>query len=575
MRWTLKPKPDKQQIDQLAKALKVDGLVALLLQQRGITTYKEAKKFFRPELTDLHDPFLMEDMDLAVTRIDMAISNNENILVFGDYDVDGTTAVALVSSYLLQQYPNVATYIPDRYEEGYGISYKGIDFAEDNGFSLIIALDCGVKAIDKVRYAKEKGIDFIICDHHRPSDQLPDAVAVLDSKRDDCSYPYDELCGCGVGFKLIQALATKNGETIDDLIPYLDLVATAIGADIVPITGENRVLAYFGLQVINSNPRIGFKAIINQIKKQELTITDVVFIIAPRINAAGRMKHGQYAVNLLIETNMEQAESMAKEIEQFNFDRRNLDQEITAEALVQITENQEEERFTSVVYKETWHKGVIGIVASRLTETYYRPTLVFTKSGEKLAASARSVKGFDVYNALQECSDCIEQFGGHKYAAGLTLLPEQYAPFKAKFEKVVNETIEPHLLTPEIKVDSAISLNGITPKLLRIINQFAPFGPGNMTPVFMAKNLRDTGYAKGVGEDEKHLKCKVYQKAPLSGSPVRQTRRVERSFDAIGFNLGDKLSKVQNGESFSAVFTIEENEWNGNVSLQLKLKDIK
>jgi len=562
MRWTLKPKPEPQQIKEISYALKVDGLVAQLLIQRGITNYAEAKKFFRPELSDLHDPFLMKDMDLAVARIEKAITNNENILVFGDYDVDGTTSVALVSSYLLQHYPNVATYIPDRYDEGYGISFKGIDFAEDNGFSLIIALDCGVKAIEKVAYAKEKAIDFIICDHHRPGDQLPDAVAVLDPKRVDCPYPYDELCGCGVGFKLVQALAVNYGETIDDLIPYLDLVATAIGADIVPITGENRVLAYFGLQVINANPRIGFKAIINQIKKQELTITDVVFIIAPRINAAGRMKHGQHAVDLLIETNLEQAEVIAKEIEQFNFDRRNLDQEITAEALIQITENKEEKRFTSVVYKETWHKGVIGIVASRLTETYYRPTLVFTKSGDKLAASARSVKGFDVYNALHACSNYIEQFGGHKYAAGLTLVEEQYDGFKNQFEKVVSETIDPNLLIPEIKVDCMIPLAQITPKLLRIIRQFGPFGPGNMTPVFMAENLRDTGYAKGVGDDEKHLKLSVTQ----NGS---------RPIGGIGFNLGDKLPTVKNKGNFNAVFSIEENEWNGNVSMQLKLRDIK
>ena len=562
MRWTLKPKPEARQIEELSNALNIDGLVAQLLIQRGITTYEEAKRFFRPELSDLHDPFLMKDMDLAVARIEKAVADNENILVFGDYDVDGTTSVALVSSYLLQHYPNVATYIPDRYDEGYGVSYKGIDFAEDNGFSLIIALDCGVKAIEKVTYAKEKGIDFIICDHHRPGNQLPDAIALLDPKRDDCSYPYDELCGCGVGFKLVQALAVNNGETIDDLIPYLDLVATAIGADIVPITGENRTLAYFGLQVINANPRIGFKAIINQIKKQELTITDVVFIIAPRINAAGRMKHGQHAVNLLIETNSEQAEVIAKEIEQFNFDRRNLDQEITEEALIQITENKEEKRFTSVVYKETWHKGVIGIVASRLTETYYRPTLVFTKSGEKLAASARSVKGFDVYNALQACSEHIEQFGGHKYAAGLTLLEDQYYGFKNQFEKVVSETIDPNLLIPEIKVDCMIPLGQITPKLLRIIRQLAPFGPGNMTPVFMSENLRDTGYAKGVGDGEKHLKLSVTQ----NGS---------RPIGGIGFNLGDKLPTVKNKGTFSAIFSIEENEWNGNVSMQLKLRDIK
>ena len=427
---------------------------------------------------------------------------------------------------------------------------------------MIIALDCGVKAIDKVAYAKEKNIDFIICDHHRPGEFLPDAVAILDPKRSDCNYPYDELCGCGVGFKLIQALGSRRGETIDDLVLYLDLVATAIGADIVPITGENRVLAYYGLQVINANPRAGFKAIINQINKSELTITDVVFIIAPRINAAGRMEHGQHAVDLLTETNLAQAEKFAAGIEKFNTDRRGLDKEITQEALDQILEHKEEEGFTSVVYKDSWHKGVIGIVASRLTETYYRPTLVFTKSGDKLAASARSVKGFDVYNALEGCSDCIEQFGGHKYAAGLTLLEDQYENFKAQFEKVVAETIDPNLLIPEITVDMQIEIKDITPKLMRIINQFAPFGPGNMTPIFMAENIKDSGYAKGVGEDGKHLKFAVTQNdyGPIGG---------------IGFNLGNKMPLVTSRKPFSAVFSIDENEWQGNVSLQLKLKDLR
>lgn len=562
MRWTIKPKPKRQEIDKLSKELNVDGLVAQLFLQRGISNYDEAKRFFRPELSDLHDPFLMKDMEVAVQRIERAIAEQENILIFGDYDVDGTTAVALVSSYLLTYYPNVATYIPDRYKEGYGISYQGIDFAEDNEFSLIIALDCGIKAIDKVTYAKKKHIDFIICDHHRPGEQLPDAVAILDPKRDDCSYPYDELCGCGVGFKLIQALASKKGETIEDLIPYLDLVATAIGADIVPITGENRVLAYHGLQVINSNPRIGIKAIINQVKKSALTITDVVFIIAPRINAAGRMKHGQHAVNLLTENDFEKAAKFAAEIEKFNYDRRELDQEITQEALLQIEANNEKEGFTSVVYKDTWHKGVIGIVASRLTETYYRPTLVFTKSGDKLAASARSVKGFDVYNALQGCADCIEQFGGHKYAAGLTMLEAQYETFKKQFEKVVSKTIDPNLLTPEIIVDAQIDLKDISPKLMRIIKQLAPFGPGNLTPIFMTENLNDSGYAKGVGDDGKHLKLSATQ----NGS---------QPIGAIGFNLGHKLPIVSNGSPFSAVFSLDENEWQGNVSLQLKLRDLR
>ena len=442
MRWTLKPIPDSQKVTHLAQSLGVDTTIATLLVQRGVETYEQAKDFFRPSLKHLHDPFLMQDMDKAVQRIEKAVANDEHILVYGDYDVDGTCSVAMLYSYLTSFYEKVATYIPDRYTEGYGVSKQSIDFASDNDVSLIIALDCGVKAVDLVAYAKEKNIDFVICDHHRPGNVLPKAVAVLDPKREDCTYPYDELCGCGVGFKLIQALASKRGERIDDLLPYLDLVATAIGADIVPITGENRVLAYYGLKVINSKPRVGFKAIISQIKKKKLEISDVVFIIAPRINAAGRMKHGQHAVNLLIENDIERAQEFAEEVETFNTTRRDTDKEITQQALQQIIDNNEQDRYTTVVYQETWHKGVIGIVASRLTETYYRPTLVFTKSGDKLAASARSVKHFDVYNALEQCEDCMEQFGGHKYAAGLTLLPEQFSAFKERFESVVKNTID-------------------------------------------------------------------------------------------------------------------------------------
>ncbi|PTM09070.1 MAG: single-stranded-DNA-specific exonuclease RecJ [Bacteroidetes bacterium] len=562
MRWTLKPKPEAVKVKLLQKVLQIDEVVAVLLLQRGIETYEAAKTFFRPSLSDLHDPFLMKDMDIAVSRIEAAIENNENILVFGDYDVDGTSSVALMSSYLKTRTDNVATYIPDRYDEGYGVSIMGIDFANDNDFSVIIALDCGVKAIDKVAYAKEKGIDFIICDHHRPGNELPQAIAVLDPKRDDCEYPYKELCGCGVGFKLIQALASKEGKTAEDLTEYLDLVATAIGADIVPITGENRALAYFGLQVINSSPRPGIKAIINQVKKDELTITDVVFIVAPRINAAGRMKHGNYAVTLLTETNFELAEEYAAEIEVFNTDRRDADQQITVEALEQIETQNEQERFTTVVYHETWHKGVIGIVASRLIETYYRPTLVFTKSGDRLAASARSVSGFDVYNALEACAEHIEQFGGHKYAAGLTLKEENYEAFKEAFEKEVSKTIDKSILTPEIKVDFKIDLNQVNNKLWRIIKQFAPFGPGNMTPIFMTENLNDTGYGKCVGEDDKHLRITVTQTAA-------------DKIVCIGFGLGDRLSLIKDKKPFKAVYSIDENHWQGRTSLQLKLRDIK
>ncbi|MBF7091157.1 single-stranded-DNA-specific exonuclease RecJ [Flavobacterium sp. ALJ2] len=562
MRWTLKEKPSEDKINHLAQTLNVENFVATLLIQRGIETFDDAKNFFRPSLEHLHDPYLMKDMDKAVSRIEKAIANQENILVFGDYDVDGTTAVSLVSSYLKSYYPNVATYIPDRYAEGYGVSFMGIDFADDNGFSLIIALDCGIKSIDHVAYAKERNIDFIICDHHRPGDTLPDAVAVLDPKREDCFYPYDELCGCGVGFKLIQALGTNRNETIHDLFPYLDLVATAIAADIVPITGENRVLAYFGLQVINSNPRPGIKALVHQVKKKTLDITDVVFIIAPRINAAGRIKHGNHAVELLTEFNFEQAQQFASEIEKYNADRKDLDKQITKEAFQQIEKNQEQNRFSTVVFQEDWHKGVIGIVASRLIETYYRPTLVFTKSGDKYAASARSVKGFDVYNALDACAEHLEQFGGHMYAAGMTLKEENYPTFKEAFEKQVEKTILPEMLTPEIEVDAEINFTDITPKLIRILKQFEPFGPLNMTPVFMTKNIKDTGYAKAMGADEDHLKLFVKQNN-------------SEGISAIGFGLGKKLDLTTQQKPFQATYCISENEWNGTISTQLMLKDIQ
>lgn len=567
MRWTLKTKPDNQKIKVLANQLNVDEIIASLLIQRGVETYEQARHFFRPSLDELHDPFLMKDMDKAVARIENAIKNNESILVYGDYDVDGTTAVSLVSSYLRSAYPNVATYIPDRYNEGYGISFKGIDFAEDNGISLIIALDCGIKSIDHVNYAIEKNIDFIICDHHRPGSELPNAIAVLDPKREDCFYPYDELCGCGIGFKLIHALAITRGGTINDITKYLDLVSIAIAADIVPMTGENRILAKFGLEVINTNPRPGIKALVQNVKKKVLTITDVVFIIAPRINAAGRIKHGNEAVALLTEYDFDQAEKFASEIERHNSDRKDLDKQITIEALDQIEINEETDKFTTVVYNENWHKGVIGIVASRLIETYYRPTIVFTKSGDKLAASARSVKEFDIYNALEASSDHLEQFGGHMYAAGMTLKPENFQNFKDAFEKVVAETIQPGSQTPEIQIDAEINLTDINEKLVRLLNQFEPFGPQNMTPTFMSKNLKDTGYAKQLGKDEEHLKLYIKQ----NNSEGLAAPRV----GAIGFGLGNKLQLVKNQQPFDAVYCIDENEFNGNITLQLRVKDLR
>ncbi len=563
MRWTLREKPNSNKIKTLAKQLNIDTALATLLVQRGVETFDEAKAFFRPDLLNLHNPFLMKDMDKAVNRIEKAIANKEKILVYGDYDVDGTTSVSLMYSYLKTLYDKIGTYIPDRYDEGYGVSFKGIDYAVSEKYSLIIALDCGIKAIDRVDYAKEKGVDFIICDHHRPGSAIPNAVAVLDPKREDCDYPYKELCGCGVGFKLIQAIAEKKYQPVESLYKYLDLVAIAIAADIVPITGENRILTYYGLQVINTKPRIGIKALLHHIDKKELTVTDIVFTIAPRINAAGRIEHADKAIELLTETDLNKALQFAKHIDDVNLERRSLDEQTTKDALQQIVENKEENCFSTVVYDENWHKGVIGIVASRLIDTYYRPTLIFTKSGKHLAASARSVKGFDIYEALEKCSDLIEQFGGHKYAAGLTLLPENYEKFKQRFEEVVRDSIKDTSKTPEIVIDTEISLELITPKFFRILKQFAPFGPQNMKPTFASYGLRDNGYGKRVGKENNHLKLNIIE--PTNNN----------TYNAIGFGLGEKYPFVKDGLPFKIVYSIYENHWNGYVSLQLQLKDLK
>lgn len=560
MRWSLKQNPDSSIIQHLKNTLNVSPLIANLLAQRGVDSFEKAKKFFRPELDDLYNPYLMKDMDKAVARIEKAIATNERILVFGDYDVDGTTAVALMSSYLKSFYPDVDTYIPDRYAEGYGISNQGIDYAEDNGITLIITLDCGIKSIDKIEYANQKGIDFVICDHHLPSDEVPNAVAVLDPKQKDCNYPFKELCGCGVGFKLIQALAANRGETIEDLIPYLDLVATAIAADIVPIVDENRILAYYGLQVINSNPRPGILAMKKQFAIKEFTITDVVFKIAPRINAAGRINHGKYAVRLLTEFNLNEAIECAKEIDEFNQNRRVLDQQITEEALQQIIENNEEHASSSVVYHESWHKGVIGIVASRLIETYYRPTLVFTKSGDYLAASARSVKGFDVYQALEKCSEHIIQFGGHMYAAGLTIKDSEYENFKAKFEEVVKSSITIEQKSEEIEIDAVVNFDDFDEKTLRILKQFEPHGPGNMTPVFFTSNVFDTGNAQTIGKNNEHLRMFVKQNN-------------SKPFPAIAFKKGGMIDAIRNLKLMNMVYSLSENQWKDNVTIQLQVKD--
>ena len=560
--WNFKPLPPQATVIQLQQELNISEPLAILLAQRGITTFQQAKDFFRPTLSQLHNPFLMKGMKEAVERLDQALKNNETILIYGDYDVDGTSAVSLMERYLSTFTDKLFTYVPNRYTEGYGISFQGIDYAEAQACTLIIALDCGIKAIDKVQYAKEKGIDCIIADHHRPSDQVPDAVAVLDPQQADCSYPYKELCGCGLGFKLAQAYHEYLQRPFSELMPLLDLVAVATAADIVPMNGENRTLMYFGLEVINQQPSAGVKALFGE-HQGAITVSDVVFKAAPRINAAGRIEHGKYAVSLLTETSPEQALQKAKQIDELNSERKELDSSIAAEALDQIECNGEQNRYTSVVFSEQWHKGVIGIVASRLIEHYYRPTIVFTKSGDKYAASARSVQGFDIYEALEQCSEHLEQFGGHKYAAGLTLLPEQYPLFKEAFETVVKQTINPELCIPKLSIDTALPLSKLTQKFYNVLKQFEPFGPCNLPPLFYAENVVDTGFAKHIGKNNEHLKLCLRE---VGSAPY---------FDAVGFSLGHKLPLITSGKPFSIVYSVEENLWNGKLSLQLQVRDIK
>ncbi|HQK97368.1 MAG TPA: single-stranded-DNA-specific exonuclease RecJ, partial [Bacteroidia bacterium] len=495
-RWVLKPQGDADAVTRLAAELRINRILVNLLVQRGITTYEEARRFFRPSLDMLHDPFLMKDMDKAIDRINTAVENKEKVMVYGDYDVDGTTAVSLVYTFLKSLSGDIAHYIPDRYKEGYGISKQGIDFAKENGYTLIIALDCGIKSVDKIDYANSLGVDFIICDHHRPGAEIPNAVAVLDPKRNDCPYPYKELSGCGIGFKLVQAFAQQNEMPFSQLEQYLDLVAISIAADIVPITGENRILAYYGLQRLNREPRPGIKAILelSGFKRDELTINDIVFTIAPRINAAGRIESGTKAVELLISRNEDLAGFLGDDINDQNNTRKNLDQLITDQALQQIEDNEDfKNRKSTVLYNPEWHKGVIGIVASRLTDRYYRPTIVLTKSNGMVSGSARSVKDFDVYNAIESCSDLLEQFGGHMYAAGLTMREENVDAFREKFEAIVSTTIEEKMLTREIEIDAELSLTDITCSFYNILKQFAPFGPGNLSPIFRSSGVRDNG----------------------------------------------------------------------------------
>lgn len=564
-RWRIKSQCNPQVINRLKEDLSIDDTVANLLGQRGINDYDSAKSFFRPELSHLQDPFLMKDMDKAVDRIEKAFLNHEKIIVYGDYDVDGTTAVSVVYGFLSKFLPKeqIYYYIPDRYKEGYGISAQGIDFAAENGYTLIIALDCGIKSVEKVEYAKSKGVDFIICDHHRPGDELPDAVAVLDPKRKDCNYPYKELTGCGIGFKLISAWCIHNHLELDNAYQFLDLAVVSIAADIVPITGENRVLAHYGLIKLNQSPCNGLKAIKDIAKlKRDLTISDIVFVIGPRINAAGRIETGNKAVELLLSDNTEHANISGNAIQKTNVDRQALDKIITQEAFQMIDDKGWHNRKSTVLFNPQWHKGVIGIVASRLTDKYYRPTIMLTESNGVVAGSARSVKDFDVYEAIESCSDLLIQFGGHKYAAGLTLHKENVEAFIEKFEVVVTNTITDEMLIPEIEIDEEIDFKDISPKFFRILRQFAPFGPENLSPVFCTRDIKVLGTPRIVGEN--HLKLDLFQED-----------HPNLIFAAIAFNMADKYDLVTSKFPFSICYSVEENEWNGQKVVQLNIKDIQ
>jgi len=561
-RWAIRDDADHELVKSLAAALKIDPVLSRLLVHRGIAGYEEAHLFFRPDDRHLHDPFLMADMEKAILRIEAAIAANEKILVYGDYDVDGTTSVSVVYSFLKKYHSLIEYYIPDRYLEGYGISTKGIDYAADNNFTLMIALDCGIKSVDKIAYASNRGVDFIVCDHHLPGAELPAAVAVLDPKRADCEYPYKELSGCGIGFKLVQAFARKNNIPFEEVARYLDLVAISIGSDIVHITGENRVLAHMGLQKINTDPCLGVKTLMDVAgKSSNYSISDVVFLLGPRINAAGRMDDAKLAVALLISTDEAEAREIAEAINEKNTERKGHDLSITDEALA-IIDNDEAliNRKSTVVFNERWHKGVIGIVASRLTEKYYRPTIVLTRSNGHVAGSARSVLGYDLYEALCGCSDLLIQFGGHKFAAGLTLHPENIAAFADRFEEVVSATIKPEQLVQQIVIESELHLSQIEPKFFRILNMFAPFGPENMAPVFLSRNVYVSGMAGLVGGS--HVKMTVIQQ----GSP---------GFESIAFGQGEYVDQIKKDVPFDICYTIEENTWREKRSIQLNIKGIR
>ena len=566
-RWVINTPPEATKIEELSKKLNCHPVIANLLLQRGITSSEQAQSFFYPSLNMLHDPFLMKDMDKAVERLDRAIAQDEKILIYGDYDVDGTTAVSLLYKYLKHHCnsDNLEYYIPDRYTEGYGVSIKGIDYAAENGFSLMLITDCGIKAVEKVKYANSRQVDIIICDHHTPGDTLPEAIAVLDPQRPDCPYPYKWLSGCGVSFKLVQAHSLKHNLPMSELYKLLDLLCVSIASDIVPITGENRILAYFGLQQLNSNPSLGLKTIIkiSGIDK-EITINDIVFRIGPRINAAGRVESGRKSVELLTADEKCSAAGIASDINTFNDQRKKLDHDITEEAIRHINQSElEPSKKTTVLFNANWHKGVIGIVASRLTESFYRPTIILTESNGLATGSARSVEGFDLYYAISQCSEFLENYGGHKYAAGLTLKIENIEPFKQKFERIVRETIDDEMLTPQINIDAKIKLTDITPDLYHMLQKFAPFGPNNTIPVFMTEKVTNFIGTKRVGRNNEHLKLVI----------VDDTRACnDRS--GIGFGMGHLYDKVNSGGFFD-IYTLQENEFMGKNDIQMIVKDIR
>lgn len=562
-RWVLKDLPPQEVVENLAKAININSAMATILAQRDITTYEEAKLYFRPALSQLHDPFLLKDMDKAAPRLAKAVRDREKILIYGDYDVDGTTSVALVYSFLYQYSPNIEYYIPDRYKEGYGVSKQGIDYAIEQGIKLIISLDCGIKAHQLVDYANEHQIDFIICDHHRPSDDIPRALAVLDAKREDCKYPYKELSGCGVGFKLLQAFCLEMGLPQENLVPWLDLVCVSIAADIVPMTGENRILAYFGLKQLSEAPRPGLKALLEIAGiRGKLNISSVVFGIGPRINASGRIAHAHAAVELLLASTEEEALALAEKVNDKNTQRRSVDSSITQEALKMIEEDEwKKEANSTVLFKEDWHKGVIGIVASRCIERYYRPTVILTQTDNKATGSARSIAGFDLYEAIEECSDLLDQFGGHTFAAGLTMPLANIALFQQKFEEVVSRKVTKEMLVPQMEADMELDFSRINEKFYAILDQMEPFGPGNMHPVFISRHV--SCYEEPRLLKDQHIKCKLVQ------APYGQV------MEAIGFGLGEHHLAMCRGQNFDIAYTIEQNDYKGHKTLQLSIKDIK